>query len=144
MKENNRARVLFVLLFVTIIICLSLIAIIVAMSLSLNQWKTENRNLKDKTYSLQAELDNLKPIYTPKQESIIKIVVGNPEISKIIKKKPVLGGNWGCWSEKSLKFLTEDKLLILYDDGHLMGAMVVQAKNSQNIKTWKVLWNTML
>jgi ABC-type lipoprotein release transport system permease subunit len=144
MKEQGRSRLLFVLLFTTIIICLGLIAIIVAMSLSLSQWKQEGKNLKDKTYVLQAEIDNLKPNYTPKQESIIRVVVGNPEISKVIKKKPVLGGNWGVWSEKNIKFLTDDRLLILYDDGHIMGAMIVKIQNLQNMKTWQVIWNTLL
>jgi ABC-type lipoprotein release transport system permease subunit len=144
MKEQSRLRLLFVLVFTTVIICLGLIAIIVAMSLSLRQWKQENKNLKDKTYILQAEINNLKPNYTQRQDSIIKIVVGNPDISKVIKKQPVLGGNWGVWSEKSIKFLTEDKLLMLYDDGHIMGAMIVKVNNPQNMKTWQVIWNTML
>jgi len=144
MKEQKRLRLLFVLLFTTIIICLGLIAIIVAMSLSLSQWKQEGKNLKDKTYVLQAEIDNLKPNYTPKQESIVRVVVGNPEISKVIKKKPVLGGNWGVWSEKNIKFLTDDRLLILYDDGHIMGAMIIKIQNLQNMKTWQVIWNTLL
>jgi Tfp pilus assembly protein PilO len=52
MKEQKRLRLLFVLLFTTIIICLGLIAIIVAMSLSLSQWKQEGKNLKDKTYEI--------------------------------------------------------------------------------------------
>ena len=144
MNEQKRLRLLFVLLFTTIIICLGLIAIIVAMSLSLSQWKQEGKNLKDKTYVLQAEIDNLKPNYTPKQESIVRVVVGNPEISKVIKKKPVLGGNWGVWSEKNIKFLTDDRLLILYDDGHIMGAMIIKIQNLQNMKTWQVIWNTLL
>lgn len=144
MKENNRSRVLFVCLFVSIVINLGLLAMIVAYSISIRQAKQEIKMLKEKAYTLQTQVDSLKPTYTEKQRAIIQIVVGNPEISKLIKAKPVLGGSWGCWSEKSIKFLTEDKLLILYDDGHLMGAMVIRAKDPQKIKTWKVLWNTML
>ncbi len=144
MKEKNHPKLLFFILFVTVIICLGLLAVIVAMSLSLNQWKQENKLLKDKTYALQYQVDNLKPFYSAKQQAIAQAVVGNPDIGKLIKDKPVLGGNWGCWSEKSIKFLTDDKVMIQYDDGHMMGAMIVQVKDVQNIKTWKVLWNTLL
>ena len=144
MEKKNHPKLLFFLLFVAIIICLSLLAVIVAMSLSLNQWKQENKLLKDKTYTLQYQVDNLKPAYSENQKAIVQAVVGNPDINKLIKTKPVLGGSWGCWSEKSIKFLTDNKLLILFDDGHMMGSMIVQVKDVQNIKTWKVLWNTLL
>ncbi len=144
MKEKNHSRLLFALLFVSIIINLGLLAMIVAYSLSIRQAKQEIKILKDKTYVLQAQVESLKPVYTTKQHTILQTVVNNPEISKLIKTKPVLGGNWGCWSEKSVKFITEDRLLIIYDDGHLMGAMIVRAKDPLNIKTWKVLWNIML
>jgi hypothetical protein len=144
MKEKNHPKLLFFILFVTVIICLGLLAVIVAMSLSLNQWKQENKLLKDKTYTLQYQVDNLKPFYSAKQQAIAQAGGGNPDIGKLIKDKPVLGGNWGCWSEKSIKFLTDDKLIIQYDDGHMMGAMIVQVKDVLNIKTWKVLWNTLL
>ena len=144
MKEKGNPKVLFFVIFVTVIICLGLLAVIVAMSLSLNQWKQENKQLKDRTYALQYQVDNLKPVYSENQKAIVQTVVGNPDINKLIKTKPILGGSWGCWSEKSVKFLSEDKLLILYDDGHLAGAMIVQVKDTKNIKTWKVLWNTIL
>jgi ABC-type lipoprotein release transport system permease subunit len=144
MKEKSRLRLLFALLFTTIIICLGLVAIIIAMSLSLTQWKQENKNIKDKNWSLEVQLNNLKPTYTDKQQAILQSVVGNPDISKLVKTKSVLGGKWGVWSEKGTKFLTEDKLLVLFDDGHLMGAMVIKVKDPSNIKSWKVLWSTML
>jgi len=147
MKEKNRSRLLFVLLFVTIIINLGLVAFIVATMISLSQSKQEIKALKDNIWVLQTQVDSIKPFkpsYTIRQQVIVQTIVGNPDIAKLIKTKPVLGGNWGCWSEKSIKFLTEDKFFILYDDGHLMGAMVVRAKDPQNIKTWKVLWNTLL
>lgn len=147
MKEKNHPKLLFFILFVTVIICLGLLAVIVAMSLSLKQWKQENKTLKNNIWVLQHQVDSLepfKPYYTTKQQEIVEIIVGNPEISKLIKTKPILGGSWGCWSEKSIKFLTDNKLLILFDDGHMMGAMIVQVKDPQNIKTWKVLWNTLL
>ena len=144
MKEKSHPKVLFFMLFVTVIICLGLIAVIVAQLLSLNQWKRENKKLKNDTYALRYQVDNLKPVYSENQKVIVQAVVGNPDINKLIKTKPVLGGSWGCWSEKSIKFLSEDRLLILYDDGHMMGAMIVQVKDVQNIKSWKVLWNTLL
>ncbi len=144
MKENNRARILFVILFISIIVSLGLLAMIVAYSISIRQAKLEIKTLKEKTYNLQYQIDTLTPRFTENQQKIIETVVGNPDISKIIKSKPVLGGNWACWSSKNIKFITDDKLLIIYDDGHLMGAMIVSVKDIQNIKTWKVLWNTLL
>lgn len=147
MKENRRLQTLFVWLFISIIINLGLLAMLVAYSISIRQAKQEIKALKEHIGSLQMEIDSLKPYkptYTEKQLSIVKTIVGNAEISKLIKAKPVLGGNWGCWSERNIKFISEDKLLVIYDDGHLMGAMIVYAKDPQNIKKWKVLWNTML
>ncbi|MBS4014882.1 MAG: hypothetical protein KGZ86_00355 [Candidatus Latescibacteria bacterium] len=142
MKEQNRLRLLFVLLFTTVIIALGLVAIIIAMSMSLSQLRQENKLQNDKIWILQNKIDSLTPTYTEKQQKILEIVVGNPDIGKLIKTKPVLGGSWGVWSEKSVKFITEDRLLIIYDDGHLMGAMVVRAVNPVNIISWRVLWST--
>lgn len=142
MKEQSRLRILFVLLFSTIVIVLGLAAVIVAMQMSINQWKRENKQLRDKVWVLQTEVDSLKPVYTDKQKIILANVVGNPQIGQLVKSKPVLGGNWGVWSEKSVKFITDDRLLIVFDDGHMMGAVVVRASNPQNFKTWKVLWST--
>jgi len=59
MKENNRSRVLFVLLFVSIIINLSLLAMIVAYSISIRQAKQEIKMLKEKAYTLQTQVDSL-------------------------------------------------------------------------------------
>lgn len=147
MKENRRLQALFVWLFVSIIINLGLLAMLVAYSIAIRQAKQEIKTLKENILVLQTQIDSLKPYkptYTEKQLAIVKAIVGNSEISKLIKTKPVLGGNWGCWSEHNIKFITEDKLLVLYDDGHLMGAMIIHAKDPKNIKKWKVLWNTML
>ncbi len=144
MNNKNRLRTLFVISFVSIIVNLGLLAIIVAMSIALNQHKRLGIELKEQVEQLEAKVADLAPPYTEKQKLILKNLVNNPEISKLIKTKPSLGGNWGCWSEKNVKFLTENKLLILYDDGHMMGAMVVRVQNPQDIKTWKVLWNTLL
>jgi hypothetical protein len=142
MKEQSRLRLLFVLLFTTVIIALGLVAIIIAMSMSLSQLRQENKQQNDKIWILQNKVDSLIPVYTEKQQKILEIVVGNPDIRKLIKTKPVLGGSWGVWSDKSVKFITEDRLLIIYDDGHLMGAMVVRAVNPEKITSWKVLWST--
>lgn len=144
MKEKSRSRLLFALLFSTIIICLALVAIIIAMSLSLTQWKQESKALKDSVWVKEQKIDSLTPKYSEKQKAIISNVVGNPDIGKLVKTKPVLGGNWGVWSEKSVKFLSEDRLLIIYDDGHMMGAMIVRAVKPEDLKTWKVLWSTTL
>ncbi|MEO0091428.1 MAG: hypothetical protein ABIK61_01790 [candidate division WOR-3 bacterium] len=144
MNNKNRSRIFFVISFVSIIVNLGLLAIIVAMSIALNQHKRLGIDLKEKVEQLEGKVADLTPSYTEKQKAILKTLVNNPEISQLIKIKPSLGGNWGCWSEKSIKFLTEDKLLILYDDGHMMGAMIVRVKNPDDIKTWRVLWNTLL
>ncbi|MCX8015377.1 MAG: hypothetical protein N2748_05090, partial [candidate division WOR-3 bacterium] len=119
MKENNRLKVMFVWLFISIVINLGLLAMLVAYSISIRQAKQEIKTLKEKIWVLQTQIDSLKPykpVYSEKQLSIIKTIVGNPEISKLIKAKPVLGGTWGCWSEHNIKFITDDKLLVLYDD----------------------------
>lgn len=143
MKEQSRFRLLFVLLFTIVVIALGLVAVIIAMSMSLSHLRQENKIQNDRVWVLQQKVDSLTPIYTEKQQRILKTVIRNPDISKIIKAKPVLGGNWGVWSEKSVKFITDDHLLIIFDDGHMEGAMVVHIINSENIKTWKVLWSTL-
>ncbi|MEO0074487.1 MAG: hypothetical protein ABIK31_00045 [candidate division WOR-3 bacterium] len=142
MKEKNRLRLLFVLLFSSVIIALGLISVIVAMSMTIKQLRQENKMQNDKIWTLQQKVDSLIPVYTEKQEKIIKTIVGNPDIKKLIKSKAVLGGNWGVWSEKNIKFITEDRFLAIFDDGHLMGAMIIRAINPDDIKTWKVLWST--
>ncbi|MCX7785860.1 MAG: hypothetical protein N2201_06530 [candidate division WOR-3 bacterium] len=144
MNNKNHSRIFFVVSFISLIINLALLAIIVAMSIALNQHKRLGVEFKVKVEQLENKVADLTPTYTAKQMTILKTLVNNPEIAKLIRTKPSLGGNWGCWSEKNVKFLTEDKLLILYDDGHMMGAMVVRVKNPEDIKTWRVLWNTLL
>lgn len=141
MKELSRLRLLFVLLFTTVIIVLGLVAVIIAMQMSINQWKRENKQLRDKVWTLETQIDSLKPRYTEKQKLILANIIGNPDLFGLIKAKPVLGGNWGVWSEKSVKFITDERFLIIFDDGHMMGAMVVRAINPENMKSWKVLWS---
>ncbi|MCS7258975.1 MAG: hypothetical protein NZ601_06420 [candidate division WOR-3 bacterium] len=143
MKENHRLRVMLIMIFVLIVIALGLLAIIIAMSITVSQLRTALKDKEATIYALQYKIDSLSPHYTEKQKKIIATLVGNPEIKILIKKKPSLGGTWGVWSEKNITFITEDKAFVIYDDGHLLGGMVIKITNPDNIKTWKVLWNTL-
>jgi hypothetical protein len=142
MKQNVRFRTMLVMIFVLFVVILGLIAIIFAMSLSISQLRKTLKEKESAIYALQNQVDSLTPQYTENQKKIIASLVGNPEIKNFIKRKPTLGGNWGVWSEKNITFIDENKVFVIYDDGHLMGAMVLKIKDPTKLKTWQVLWST--
>ncbi|MEO0131537.1 MAG: hypothetical protein ABIK73_01155 [candidate division WOR-3 bacterium] len=143
MKENYRLRVMLIMIFALLVVTLGLIAIIIAMSITVSQLRNSIKEKEATIYTLQNRIDSLSPRYSEKQRRIIAKLIGNPEIKVLIRQKPSLGGTWGIWSEKNVTFISEDKLFVIFDDGHLMGGMIVKAVDPDNIKTWKVLWQAL-
>lgn len=79
--------------------------------------------------------------YTPHQQAILKGIVNTPDIAQLIPQKPSLGGQWRCFSEDQVFFLDRTHVAFTYEDGHTMGAAIVEIPNPEKRSTWKVIWS---
>lgn len=73
------------------------------------------------------------------REVVVKQVVDNAAIQKLIPRKPVLGGSWRVGSPEAVHFLGDGKVDIDYEDGHVTGKLTVHVEDPHDLKTWKVL-----
>jgi len=142
-KKKSRSPVLIVIL-IFVIALLSLK--IWMMSEALNESKEDLRKLSMKAVSSPPPRTNpqvIKPEMklSERQRIVLKNIVGNPDVSKLISQKPTFGGKWSIWSDENVIFIDDRTALIVYEDGHVMGAMIVKIPDPNDIGKWKVLWN---
>ncbi len=142
-KKKSRSPII-ILILILIIAILSLT--IWLMSEALNESREELKKLSLKTKPSETISQKAKPNrkLSARQEAALKSIVGNPDINKLISQKPTFGGSWGIWSEENVTFVDDRIALMVYEDGHVMGAMIVRISDPSDIGTWKVLWNGIL
>ncbi|RKY99908.1 MAG: hypothetical protein DRQ10_05285 [Candidatus Hydrothermota bacterium] len=93
--------------------------------------------------SEQPEVEKLG--LTRYEKQILDLIVNNPDIDKLVKFKPTLPGrSWICSSPLNVRFLSEDKVLIIFEDGLISGALIAEITDPNDITKWKVLWQTLL
>jgi hypothetical protein len=73
------------------------------------------------------------------REAIVKTVVNNPRIARLIPHKPLMGGTWRVGEREDIHFLGGGLVAIDYEDGHVAGRLLVQVKDPHDLKSWKVL-----
>jgi len=59
-------------------------------------------------------------------------------IADIVPGKPILGGSWLL---VNATFLTPDIILVHYEDGHILGQMIVRATKTEKGYSWELLAN---
>jgi hypothetical protein len=142
-KKKSRSPILVViLLFVIALLSLK----IWMMSETLKESKEDLRKMSMKARSSkpsQTTSQVIKPEVklSERQQIALKNIVGNPDFSKLISQKPTFGGRWSIWSDENVTFIDDRTALIVYEDGHVMGAMIVKIPDPNDIGRWKVLWN---
>jgi len=134
------------------------ILIFIIVFLSLRMW-TMSRALdesRERLRKLSSSVEGPRPPGVPpggtgprgklseRQRIALMNIVGNPDISRLIPQKPTFGGSWGVWSEGNVSFIDERTALVVYEDGHVLGAMIVRINDPKDIGTWKVLWSGIL
>ena len=88
-----------------------------------------------------ASAPSTAPEYTPRQQAILKGIVNTSEIGRLIPQKPSLGGQWRCFSEEQVFFLDRNHVAFTYEDGHTMGAAIVEIRDPHKRSTWTVIWS---
>jgi hypothetical protein len=73
------------------------------------------------------------------REVILREVVENPKIGRLIARKPVLGGTWRVGSREDVEFLGGGKVALEYEDGHAAGKLVVKIKDPHDLSTWEAV-----
>jgi hypothetical protein len=73
------------------------------------------------------------------RQAIVREVVENPEIARLIPREPVLGGKWRVGSREDVEFLGSGKVALEYEDGHAAGRLIVKVKDPHDLSTWEVI-----
>lgn len=96
---------------------------------------------RDRTRESEERGPSVAQNYTPRQQTILKKIVNTPDIAQWIPQEPSLGGQWRCFSEEQVFFLDHSRVAFTYEDGHTMGAAIVEVRDPQKPSTWKVIWS---
>jgi predicted small secreted protein len=73
------------------------------------------------------------------RQAILREVINNPKIGKLIPHKPVLGGTWRIGEAEDVHFLGSGRVALDYEDGHVAGRLVVHVVNPHDLTTWEVV-----
>jgi hypothetical protein len=73
------------------------------------------------------------------RDAIVREVVDNPEIARLIPREPMLGGKWRVGSREDVEFLGSGKVALEYEDGHAAGRLIVKVKDPHDLSTWQVV-----
>jgi predicted small secreted protein len=73
------------------------------------------------------------------RQAILREVINNPKIGRLIPHKPVLGGTWRIGEAEDVHFLGSGKVALDYEDGHVAGRLVVHVVNPHDLTTWEVM-----
>lgn len=74
------------------------------------------------------------------KDPIKDIIADLMKHNELIPYEGVLGGTMGFWSESEIHLLTPKWVVASFDDGHILGHMLLEYKVSDNGKiSWKVL-----
>ena len=142
-KKKSRSPTI-ILILILIIAILSLAIWLMSEALDESREELKKLSLKTRPSETTSQKAKLSRELSAKQKTALKNIVGNPDINKLISQKPTFGGSWGIWSEENVTFVDDRTALIVYEDGHVMGAMIVKISDPSDIGTWKVLWNGIL
>ena len=70
---------------------------------------------------------------------VARQVVGDPDIARLIRRQPVLGGTWLVASPNDVRLVAPGVVAIDYEDGHIAGRLVVRVVDAVDPRTWIVL-----
>src|SRR5690349_16350516 len=60
------------------------------------------------------------------RQAVVRQVVNNPAVAKLIPRRPVLGGTWQVGAERDVRYVAPGVAAIDYEDGHVAGRLVVR------------------
>jgi hypothetical protein len=73
------------------------------------------------------------------RQVVARQVVRRPAIASLIARPPVMGGTWSVGSARDVRFVVPGAVALDYDDGHLVGRLVMRIVDAMDPRTWGVL-----
>ncbi len=103
------------------------------------------KKLQEENQQLQSELRGWKPTLTKHEQEILNVILNNPEISRLVKFQPTTPDRkWMCTSSRNVRFLSDDIVLVIVEDGLSAVGMILKVTDPKDITKWQVLWQSLL
>ena len=103
------------------------------------------QKLQQENQQLKSELLGWKPTLTKHEQEILNVILNNPDLTKLVKYKPTTPDRgWMCTSAQNVRFLSDDIVLVIAEDGLSAVAMILKVTDPKDITKWQVLWQSLL
>ncbi len=103
------------------------------------------QKLEQENQQLKSELRGWKPTLTKHEQEILNRILNNPELTKLVKFKPTTPERgWMCTSAQNVRFLSDDLVLVIAEDGLSAVAMILKVTDPNDITKWQVQWQALL
>ncbi len=103
------------------------------------------QKLQEENQQLKSELRGWKPTLTKHEQEILNTLLNNPDLTKLVKFKPTTPDRgWVCTSAQNVRFLSDDLVLVIAEDGLSAVALILKVTDPKDITKWQVQWQALL